>query len=66
MFEKVKHLNEYKTFKNKSNIKTYWTRSKWIKYKIFKLNYGNAKLSNVWKYKKVRLMLSIFAPTCLY
>ena len=51
MFEKVKHLNEYKTFKNKSNIKTYWTRSKWIKYKIFKLNYGDAKLSNVWKYK---------------
>ena len=30
------------------------------------LKYGNTKLSNVWNYKQVWLMLAAFASTCLY
>ena len=36
-----------------------------IEYKIFELKYGNTKLSNVWKYKKVMLVHAVFASACL-
>ena len=64
--EKIKHSNDFKTFKNKSVTKNHWMQNKWLEYKIFELKYGNTKLSNVWKYKKVRLVLAVFASTCLY
>ena len=35
-------------------------QNKWIEYKIFELKYGNRKLSNVWKYNQVRLVLTVF------
>ena len=41
-------------------------KNKWIEYKIFELNYGNTKVSNVWKYKIIRFVFAIFASTCLY
>ena len=34
--------------------------------KIFELNYRNEKLSNISKYKKVKLVIAVFALTCLY
>ena len=37
-----------------------------IKINTFKSKYGNTKLSNVWKYKKVRFVLEVFASVCLY
>ena len=49
MFGKIKHLNKYKTFKNKLITKKHGIQKKLIKYKIFELKYGNTKLTNVWK-----------------
>ena len=39
----IKHENEYKTFENKSNTKSYRIQEKLIEYKIFKLKYGHLK-----------------------
>ena len=45
----IKHENEYKTFENESNTKSYRIQVKLIEYKIFKLKYGHLKImSNVW------------------
>ena len=41
-------------------------KSKWIKYKIFELNYVNEKLSSVWKDKELGLVLAVFPTICLY
>ena len=41
-------------------------QNKLLEYKIFELKYGNTKLSNVWKHKKVRSVLVVFASTCFY
>ena len=40
----IKHENEYKTFENESNTKSYRVQEKLIEYKIFKLKYGHLKL----------------------
>ena len=64
--EKIKHSNDYKTLKNKSVTKNHWMQNKLLEYKIFELKYGNTKLSNVWKHKKVRSVLVVFASTCFY
>ena len=66
MFGKIKHLNEYKTFKNKLITKKHGIQKKLINYKIFELMYGNTKLTNVWKCTQVSLVLKLFAFTCLY
>ena len=34
------------------------------KYKIFELKYGKRKLSNVWKYNQLRLVLAVFVSIC--
>ena len=47
MFGKIKQSNEYKTFENKSIAGSHRIQNKWIRYKIFKLNYGNTKVSNI-------------------
>ena len=39
--------------------------NKWTEYKIFKLKYGNAKLSNVLKYNQVKLVLAVFTSNYL-
>ena len=38
-------------------------QNKLIEYKIFELKYANRKLSNVWKYKQVGLVLVDFCIT---
>ena len=48
-------------FENKSITKDYRMQNKWTEYKIFELKYGKRKLSNVWKYNQVRLVLAGFA-----
>ena len=37
-----------------------------MKYKIFKLKYGNTKLANGCKYKKITLAIVPFVSTCLH
>ena len=51
MFGKTKHLNECKTFENKLITKKTWNTKEMNRVQIFELKYGNAKLTNVWKYK---------------
>ena len=51
MFGKIKHLNECKHSKTNWPQKKHGIQKKWIEYKTFELKYGNAKLTNVCKYK---------------
>ena len=58
MFSKViECLEKSNTWMNTKHSKTNWPQKKhgiqkkWIEYKTFELKYGNAKLTNVCKYK---------------
>ena len=44
-------LEWMQTFENKLTTKKHGIQKKWIEYKTFELKYGNAKLTNVCKYK---------------
>ena len=63
MFGKIKYWNKYKN--SYINRLQKMSNTKQIVFKIFELNYGNAKLSNICKYKRVRLILAVFA-SCLF
>ena len=52
-------------FENKSITIDHRIQNKWREYKIFELKYGNRKLSNIWKYNQVRLVLADFASNNL-
>ena len=45
---------------NKLITKDHRMQNEWTEYKIFELKYGNRKLSNIWKYNQVRLILAFF------
>ena len=56
---KIKHSNEYKTLENKLILKNYRIENKRIAYRMLKLKYGNAKLSNIWKYEYMKSVLGV-------
>ena len=56
---KIKHSNEYKTLENKLILKNYRMENKRIAYRMLKLKYGNAKLSNIWKYEYMKSVLGV-------
>ena len=62
VFSKVIECLE-QTIRKQIDSKDHWLPNKWTEYKIFKLKYGNIKVSNVLKYKRVNLILAVFASS---
>ena len=62
VFSKVIEYLE-QTIRKQIDSKDPWLPNKWTEYKIFKLKYGNIKVSNVLKYKRVNLVLAVFASS---